>query len=93
MSLPPHNRGYAILGHALEEGSCNLYDLEEELFLSQTALREEVLKLRRMLEDKMDLCILVLEGNQARVVDNEEKIRLSIFNIIKYSTDSYGLGQ
>lgn len=87
--IAPHNRGYAILGHALEEGSCNLYDLEEELFLSQTALREEVLKLRRMLEDKMDLCILVLEGNQARGVDNEEKIRLSIFNIIKYEVQTH----
>lgn len=87
--IAPHNRGYAILGHTLEEGSCNLYDLEEELFLSQTALREEVLKLRRMLEDKMDLCILVLEGNQARVVDNEEKIRLSIFNIIKYEVQTH----
>ena len=87
--IAPHNRGYAILGHALEEGSCNLYDLEEELFLSQTALREEVLKLRRMLEDKMDLCILVLEGNQARVVDNEEKIRLAIFNLIKYEVQTH----
>ena len=36
--IAPHNRGYAILGHALENGSCNLYDLEEELFLSQTCL-------------------------------------------------------
>ncbi len=37
--IAPHNRGYAILGHALENGRRNLYDLEEELFLSQTALR------------------------------------------------------
>ena len=25
--IAPHNRGYAILGHVLEEESCNLYDL------------------------------------------------------------------
>ena len=82
--IAPHNRGYAILGHALENGRRNLYDLEEELFLSQTALREEVQKLRKMLEDKMDWTVLFLEGSQVRIVENEEKIRLSIFNIIKY---------
>lgn len=87
--IAPHNRGYAIMGHALEEGSCNLYDLEEELFLSQTALREEVLKLRRMLGDKMDLSPLILEGNQVRIVENEEKVRLSIFNIIKYEAQTH----
>lgn len=87
--IAPHNRGYAILGHALEDGSCNLYDLEEELFLSQTVLREEVLKLRRMLEDKLDCSILFLEGNRVRVVKQEEKIRLSIFNIIKYEVQTH----
>lgn len=87
--IAPHNRGYAILGHALENGSCNLYDLEEELFLSQTALREEVQKLRKMLEDKMDWTVLFLEGSQVRIVENEEKIRLSIFNIIKYEVQTH----
>ena len=87
--IAPHNRGYAILGHVLEEESCNLYDLEEELFLSQTALREEVLKLCKMLEDKMDFSPLHLEGNQLRIVENEEKIRLSIFNIIKYEVQTH----
>lgn len=87
--IAPHNRGYAILGHALEEGCCDLYDMEEELFLSQTSIREEVQKLRSMLQDKMDQPVLELEGNRVILVKSEEKIRLAIFNIIKYEVQTH----
>ncbi len=42
-----------------------------------------------MLEDKMDWTVLFLEGSQVRIVENEEKIRLSIFNIIKYEVQTH----
>lgn len=82
--IAPHSRGYAILGHVLEDKRYDLYDIEEELFLSQTAIRKEVRKLRSMLKDKTDKPIMLLEGNCIRLVEDEEKIRLAIFNIIKY---------
>lgn len=87
--IAPHNRSCAILGHILEEGSVNLYDLEEEPYLSQTALREEVLKLKKLLEDRMDTPVVFLEGSTVRVVEEEDKVRLAIFNMIKYEEQTH----
>lgn len=87
--IAPHNRSCAILGHVLEEGSVSLYDLEEELYLSQTALREEVLKLKKLLEDRLDTPVVFLEGSTVRVSGEEDKVRLAIFNMIKYEEQTH----
>lgn len=79
-------RGFVILGMALEKGTVNLYDICDELSLSETAIYKEVVKFQKDLDATYQSKMLHMTADTIWVEENEKAIRQTLFRIIKNET-------
>jgi len=77
------DRGWIILGMVLESGKTNLFDVEEELNLSQPAVYKEIVKFQKKLLAEYQSEMLHMSGERLWIEDEEQKIRRTLFKIIK----------
>lgn len=80
------HRGWIILGMALEAGEVDLYDICEELSLSEAAIYKEIAKFQKLMESEYQ-CRLLRSTAEAVWIDGDEKtIRQTLFKMIKNET-------
>lgn len=77
------DRGMVILGIVLERGNTDLYDLEEEMGLSQSAVYKEVIRLQKKLLSEYQSELLHMSAERIWAEGDEKKIRQLMFHLVK----------
>ena len=80
------DRGWMILGMVLKAGRADIFDVENELALSQPAVHKEVSRFQKKLLSEYQCELLRMSGEWIWIEDDEAKIRQTLFRIIKNET-------
>ena len=77
------HRGWMILGMTLEKGQIDIFDIGEELSLSQPAVYKEIVKFQKKMDSEYQCKILRMSAEKVWVESDEKTIRQTLFKIIK----------
>lgn len=80
------DRGFTILGMVLESGRADVFEIGEQLFLSQPAVYKEITKLQKLLLSEYKSELLRMRADKLWVEGDEKKIRHMLFRLIKNET-------
>ena len=80
------DRGWMILGMVLKAGRADIFDVENELALSQPAVHKEVSRFQKKLLSEYQCELLRMSGEWIWIENDEAKIRQTLFRIIKNET-------
>ncbi|MGG3854837.1 PTS sugar transporter subunit IIA [Caldifermentibacillus hisashii] len=77
------SRIYSILGKTLFNGAQNIYDLAEQLFVSEQTVIRDINKLKRVLLEKYHISNVNFSNNCFQILSTEDDIRYLLFRILK----------
>ena len=82
------DRGWMILGMVLKAGRADIFDVENELALSQPAVHKEVSRFQKKLRQEYQSGLLQMSGDRLWIEGEEADIRQTLFRIIKNETQN-----
>lgn len=82
------DRGFVILGMALYKGKTDIYEIGEELALSEPAMYKEVSRFQKKLRLEYQSGLLQMSGDRLWIEGDEADIRQTLFRIIKNETQN-----
>jgi len=77
------HRGWMILGMTLEKGQINLYDICEEMALSEAAIYKEISKFQKEMDAEYHCRLLRVTADNIWIDGDEKFIRQTLFKMIK----------
>lgn len=82
------DRGWIILGMILKDGQADIFDIGDELALSEPAVYKEVGRFQKKLMSEYQSELLRISGDKLRIDEDEAKLRQTLFRIIKNETQN-----
>ncbi len=80
------DRGWTILGIVLKTGQADIFDLGEELALSEPAIYKEINRFQKKLISEYQSDLLRMSGDRLWIDEDETKLRQTLFRVIKNET-------
>ena len=82
------DRGWMILGMVLKTGEADIFDVGEELALSEAAMYKEISRFQKKIMSEYQSELLRITGGRLWIDEDEAKLRQTLFRIVKNETQS-----
>ncbi len=82
------DRGWMILGMVLKTGQADIFDIGDELALSEPAMYKEISRFQKKLMAEYQSGLLKMSGDKLWIDEDEAKLRQTLFRIIKNETQN-----
>lgn len=82
------DRGWTILGIVLKTGQADIFDIGEELALSEPAMYKEINRFQKKLLSEYQSELLRMSGDRIWIDEDETKLRQTLFRVIKNETQN-----
>ncbi len=82
------DRGWMILGMVLKTGQADIFDIGDELALSEPAMYKEISRFQKKLMAEYQSGLLKMSGDKLWIDEDEAKLRRTLFRIIKNETQN-----
>ena len=79
----PMERKYYVLGQVIANGCCDIYELEEELYVSQQTLYKDITSFQKYLQDTYHFENLLFENGKIQLINDEVELRTLFYRIVK----------
>ncbi len=82
------DRGWIILGMVLKTGQADIFDIGDQLALSEPAMYKEISRFQKKLASEYQSELLRMSGERLLTNEDEAKLRQTLFRIIKNETQN-----
>ena len=79
----PMERKYYMLGQVLYHGSADLYDIAQELYVSEQTVYKDIVSFQKSLQQQFHFDGLVFENGELSLKENEVELRTLFYRIVK----------